>query len=219
MKLIIPVVASGLFVGTNLLAVPIDITTAVGGQSVEAVVFNQSSASLSLIGTYDFKNGEVHNGIQSSSGAIFLRTPGNSGWNYAYVLNFNNQTYTLCDKFFTLNSGDEPGSRPWTIDPTTAHLLGTGSFSYSTGKPDPFGLDLHHASGAMHNEIDLSLDLLPEGIRDSFEVHFMVSRGNNSIDGHFLTDAATVPDGGGTAGLLGAVSLAVVFLRRKSILL
>jgi hypothetical protein len=183
---------------------------------LEAFAYNYPSSSLSLIGTYDFKNGEVHNGINYSSGAIFVRTPGNSAWNYAYVLNFNNNTYTLYNNFTTINPSDIPASTPWSINTATANALGTGSFGYTTGILDPLGFGLQRASGTGHNEIDLDLGLLPGELQDSFDVHFTMSCGNDDLEGHYTTTA--VPDGGATAGLLGVATLSLILVRRKLVL-
>lgn len=178
---------------------------------VEAFVYDPSITTLSLIGTYDFKNGQDYHNVNYSSGAIFVRGDGSPSWTYAYVLDFNDNSYKLYDNFTTINPSDVPASTPWTINTATANMLGTGSFTYSADVTDPFGLGLQRADGGTgHNEIDLGLGLLPGTLLDNFDTHWTISCGNDEIQGHYQS----VPDGGATALLLGFGMFGLVFARR-----
>lgn len=178
---------------------------------LEALVYDSASSKLSLVGTFDFKNGQLENNKLYSSGAIFVRAAGSPSWTYAYVLDFGQNTYSLYNNFTTIAPSDVPASTPWTINTFTANLLGTGAMDYTTGILDPFGLGLQRESGTGHNEIDLGLNLLPSDVLNSFDVHFTMSCGNDDIEGHYQH----VPDGGVTALLLGFGLLPMAFLRRK----
>ena len=179
---------------------------------LEALVYDSASSKLSLVGTYDFKNGQRDNNTLYSSGAIFMRAAGSHSWAYAYVLDFNNNTYSLYNNFTTTDPSDIPASAPFSINAATANLLGTGAMDYTTGILDPFGLGLQRQSGTGHNEIDLGLNLLPGDLLDSFDVHYTISCGNDDIEGHYQN----VPDGGVTAMLLALGLVPLVFLRRKT---
>jgi hypothetical protein len=173
-------------------------------------VYNPGGQTLSLIGTYDFLNGAVANGITLRSGAIFVREAGSGSWQYAYLLDLVNSTYTVYDSFSTVAPFDVLASTPWTIDLSKPNnVLGSGSLAYSTGVADPFGLGLQRESGAGHNQIDLPLGLLPSNVLESFETHFTMACGNDVIKGQY----SNVPDGGTTAMLLGIGLLAMIVLR------
>ena len=177
------------------------------------------SSTLSVIGTYDFKNGQVYGGVNYTAGAIFVKGSGASSWNYAYVLDFGNSTYGLYDSFSTLGTTDIPASAPWSIDTATANLLGTGTFSYSTGLNDPFGIGLQRDSGTGHNEIDLSLGLLPSNVVGApFDVHNTILCGNDDLEGHYPAPEVSpfaAPDGGTTALLLSLGAASLAFMRMK----
>jgi hypothetical protein len=173
---------------------------------LEAFVFNPSSSTLSLLGTFDFKNGVTADRV--TSGAVFIKTPGNASWNYAYVLNFNDNTYTLYNNFTTTAPTDIPASGPVTVKTGTA--IGTGNFSYTANVVDPFGLGLERADvGLGHNEIDLPLNLIPT--LTDFDSHFTISCGNDDLEGSYHA----VPDSAATAGLLGIGILGIIVARKK----
>lgn len=238
------IAAASLFVGTSLIAVPINITVADGQAGngatapwagtpglgagnedneteprthtgdvwdLEAFVYNPSTSILSLIGTFDFKNGVAGEGV--SSGAIFIKPDGSLSWTYAYVLNFNDNTYALYDSFTTLAPTDISASDPWSINTATAHSLSIGAFTYTTGILNPFGLGLQRAGGTGHNEIDLGLGGLPDGVTSDFDVHFTISCGNDAIEGYY--SGPSVPDGGATALLMAAGLGGLMFVRRR----
>lgn len=179
---------------------------------LEALVYNPASLTLSLIGTFDFKNGV--NGV--TPGAVFFKATGGAAWSYAYALDFANNSYTLYDSFTTTAPTDVPASTPASINTGTAHSVGTGSFIYSTGLVDPFGLGLQRDSGTGHNQVDLPLGLLPGLLRDGFDIHFTMTCGNDVIEGQYQrTGNRNVPDGGATAVLFGISALGTILVRRK----
>lgn len=175
---------------------------------LEAFVYSPGSSTLSVIGSYDFKNGQVYSGVNYTAGAIFVKGSGDSSWTYAYVLDFANNTYGLYNSFTTLNPTDISASAPWSINTATANLLGNGTFNYSTGLNDPFGLGLQ--SGTGHNQIDLSLGQLSPSILADFYAHTTPMCGNDDLEGHY-----SAPDGGTTLMLLslGLASLGFVQAR------
>jgi hypothetical protein len=182
----------------------------------EALGYEASARRLDVIGTYDFKNGQVANNKTYRMGAIFVGTgsamPGPNNWSYAYVLNFNNNTYSLYNSFSIVLPTDIPQSTPWTITPTSG-ALATGTFSYATGlgNPDGFGLGVMGANPNIHNMISLSLGDLPLNLLNDFWVHTTPECGNDNLNGHYNY----VPDAGATALLLGMSVSALVGIRRK----
>ena len=178
---------------------------------LEAFVFNSSSSTLSLVGTFDFANGVTEGGKTIHSGAIFLKEAGSADWSYAYVLDFGANTYSLYDSFSTLAPTDISGSNPWTVDQANSSSpIATGSFAYQEGVLDPFGLGLQRESGTGHNEIDLTLNDLPAAVLKNFDAHSTMECGNDDIEGHY-----SVPDGGVTAALLAFGLLGLILAQHK----
>jgi hypothetical protein len=182
---------------------------------LEALVYNPTGSMLSLVGTFDFKNGVPAHGV--TGGAMFLKSSADASWVYAYVFDFANNTYKLYNNFITVAPTDIPGSTPANI--SSGNLLGSGSFVYTTGILDPFGLNLQRDSGTGHNEIDLGLNLLPVNLLNSFDVHYTMSCGNDDIEGHFQSPPGNIPgvgDGGLTAALLGLGMSGLILLVGKN---
>lgn len=240
------IVGASLLTATSLLANSVNITvadgqsasgyigTGIGGEDnetepgtiigdqwdLEAFGYDSSSAVLSLVGTYNFQNGENYGGHNYSSGAVFIRGTGNASWTYAYVLNFVNNTYQLFNNFTTLAPSDIPSSGPWSINTGTANLLGNGSFTYATGLANPLGFGLGtFVNGITHNEIDLSLGLLSASILNSFDAHFTISCGNDDLEGHYTgtSEIPSVSDGGLTALLLGLGMSGLIFMSGRNL--
>jgi len=183
----------------------------------EALGYDSSTKQLDVIGTFNFAQGQVANGKTYHMGAIFVGTggsmPGQNGWTYAYVLNFNNNTYSLYNSFTIVLPTDIPASSPWTITPT-ADAIATGSFAYGTGLGNPDGFGLRTMGGGntnIHNMISLSLSDLSSGVLNDFWVHTTPECGNDNLNGHYTS----VPDAGTTAALLGIGVSGLAFLRRK----
>ena len=245
MKKNLLVISASFLTATGLLATPVNITiadgqsasgyigtgignednetepgTIIGDQwDLEAFGYDSSSSVLSLVGTYNFKNGENYGGHNYSSGAVFIRGTGNASWTYAYVLNFVNNTYQLFNNFTTIAPSDIPASTPWTINVGTANQIGSGSFGYTTGLANPLGFGLGtFVNGVTHNEIDLSLGLLSAGLLNSFDAHFTMSCGNDDLEGHYTgtNNIPSVPDGGATALLLCLGMTGLVFMSKRN---
>ena len=239
------IIAASLLAATSLLATPVNITVADGQSAsgyigtgignednetepgtiigdqwdLEAFGFDSSSSILSLVGTYNFKNGENYGGHNYSSGAVFIRGTGNASWTYAYVLNFVNNTYQLFNNFTTIAPSDIPASTPWTINVGTANQIGSGSFGYTTGLANPLGFGLGtFVNGITHNEIDLSLGLLSANLLNSFDAHFTMSCGNDDLEGRYIgtNNIPSVADGGITALLLCLGMSGLVFMSKRN---
>ena len=177
----------------------------------EAFGYDAVTKGLDVIGTFDFKNGQTVGNRLIRSGAIFVGTgstmPGPNGWAYAYVLDFNNNTYSLYSSFNIVLPTDIVQSSPWTITPTA------GAFGYLTGlaNPDGFGLGVMGSNPNIHRMINLPLTDLPTSVLNDFWVHTTPECGNDNLNGRYQR----VPDASSTAVLLGiGVGVAGV-IRRK----
>lgn len=184
---------------------------------LEALGYSASTKKLDVIGTYNFAAGETANGKTYHAGAIFIGTgsslPGPNNWSYAYVLNFNNNTYSLYDTFSIVLPTDIAASTPWTITPS-AGPIATGSFGYLTGLSNPDGFDLtvmNPANANSHNMISLTLGDLPSDVLSEFYVHTTLECGNDTLNGYYKS----VPDSGMTLGLLGMGLSGLALIRRK----
>ena len=174
---------------------------------VEGFVMN--GTKLSLVGTYDFKNGQLYGGHVYTSGAIFVGLHGNNNWDYALTLNFNNNTFGVYKNFTVLNPSDIPASAPWNI--SGGDLVGTGALTYDADVTDPFGQGFKRADGGTwHNVVTVDLAGLPDGLPSDTWFHYDMSCGNDLVVGHY-----SVPDGGATAMLLGVGFMGIIFIRRK----
>jgi len=184
---------------------------------LEAFGYTAATKKLDVIGTYNFATGATANGKTYHAGAIFIGTgsslPGPHDWSYAYVLNFNNHTYSLYNSFSIVLPTDIPASSPWTIT-SSSNPVATGSFDYLTGlaNPDGFGLTVMNPSYAnQHNMISLSLADLPSEVLSDFYVHTTMECGNDSLNGKYTS----VPDSGMTLGLLSMGMTGLALIRRK----
>ncbi|MBC8096884.1 MAG: VPDSG-CTERM sorting domain-containing protein [Akkermansiaceae bacterium] len=183
----------------------------------EALGYTAATKTLDVIGTFNFAQGVVAHNKTYRAGAIFIGTgnslPSANSWSFAYVLNFNNNTYSLFNSFNIVLPTDVPISSPWTISPT-AGAVATGSFGYQTGlgNPDGFGLSIMGGGNPnIHNMISLSLNDLSPTVRDDFWVHVTPECGNDTVRGHYTS----VPDAGATATLLGLALTGLACVRRK----
>ena len=172
----------------------------------EALGYDPGTKQLDVIGTFNFAQGQTASGKTYHAGAIFIGTgptlPRPNNWSYAYVLDFNNNTYALYNSFNIVLPTDILASSPWTITPT-GDAIATGSFLYATGLSDPNGFGLTTMSGdgnaPIHNMISLSLADLSPTVLNDFWVHTTPECGNDNLNGHYQS----VPDAGATLMLLG----------------
>jgi VPDSG-CTERM exosortase interaction domain len=184
---------------------------------LEALGYTASTRKLDVIGTYNFATGETAHGKTYRAGAIFIGSgsslPGAHDWSYAYVLNFNNNTYSLYNSFSIVLPTDIPASSPWTIT-SSANPVATGSFDYLTGLANPDGFDLtvmNSGYANQHNMISLSLTDLPAELLSDFYIHTTMECGNDVLNGYHQS----VPDSGMTLGLLGMGITGLALIRRK----
>ena len=195
------------------------------GQKWDLEGFFLKGSVLSMVGGYDFINGQDG----WTSGDIFIDTDGivkygpaasgtaygnnvmvaNSDFGYEYVidLNMDAQTYNVYalgdDSLLAVYQANEEAN-PWQyIYDQTRSSLQSGSFGYETGLADgDVGL-----AGGLHNVLSVPLAFLSGA---DFISHFTMKCGNDNLMGN-----SRVPDGGVTAMLLGLTMLTVEGIRRK----
>jgi hypothetical protein len=183
---------------------------------------------LSMVGGYDFVNGEQ--GLDS--GDIFLDVDGdaeygdidnsatagnqvvNDTFGYDYVLDldfsdFSYKVYQLTDDSTTITSyyTQNQGSNPWRYNDGGV-LLGEGVFSSSSASDDETGF-----SGDYHNVVS-GFDLAFLGSDVNFTTHFTMECGNDNLMGQGAIAPVATPEPG-TLVLLGAGLFGIVGLSRR----
>jgi hypothetical protein len=176
---------------------------------------------LTMVGTYDFKEGEYGAGMLLESGDIFIDVDGdarygdiheswnagnktvNSTFGYDYVLDmdFDALTYDVyaldagsstITSYYTVNQG----SNPWRYASGGTLMASDVSFDYLTGLSDAESGGFS-GWGRTHNAVTgLDLNIIDPGIDPSFVVHFTMECGNDNLMGAGEL-AATTPGGGG----------------------
>lgn len=187
---------------------------------LEGVLLN--GRQLTLLGTYDFVNGarlhgDPHQPLQSS-GDIFIRTSSASGWDYVIHPDWSSSAGYYAVYANPLSSrlvpvDGIPASNPWNYNPAPADAkVDEGSFSVAQLPAGNGFQDWIHTSEPywdggenIHRAVTFDLSFLPDAT--TFIAHFTIYCGNDSIQGE-----GSVPDGGTTAGLLGAACAAFVLL-------
>lgn len=200
------------------------------GQKWDVEGFFLDGYTLTIVGGYDFVNGE--DGWQS--GDIFLDVTGDAlfgdpisgsgsantvklntfGWDYVLDMDFSARTYdvyslTADSRVTTVWYAQNDEANPWRYYDRGTPLSGYQdlSFTYWSGLSDA---DVAGLAGgvASHNAAAVSLDFLSPGTL--FTSHFTQQCGNDNVIGR-----ARIPDGGSTIACLGLALLGVDFIRRR----
>jgi hypothetical protein len=189
--------------------------------------------TLTLIGGYNFKNGEPDSsrpGNVITSGDIFIGTNVNNvkfgsdittsyssyqvvdntfGYDYVIRLNFGStNTYSVyridsSDKVIAPYFNVNSKSSPWRYD-SGGTLISGGNMVYQTGLTNT----LLNPIGPNHNAVSVDLGFL--GYDKDFIAHFTMGCGNDMVVG----EGTTVPEPG-TLILLGSGLIAAIALGRK----
>ncbi len=199
------------------------------GQRWDLEGFYLDGTALTMVGGFDFANGEWGTSSMWYAGDIFIDIDGDAvygdihgttngnhtvtnsfGYDYVLDLDFSDFTYDLYaldsdSRTRTTFYAENQGSSPWRyFDGGTWE--GTGSIGYATGYSDADAGLL----GGWHNAVTIGTPFLPWGTND-ITVHFTYQSGADNLMGH----CAVVPIPGAVVlGVLG-LSSSGWLIRRK----
>jgi hypothetical protein len=193
----------------------------VNNQSWDLEAFFLDGSFLSLVGGYDFENGQVGNGITFRSGDIFIDIDGDAvyganynastqhnaevfntfGYDYVFDMNFSNKTYDVIQIdstaiVSTTYYAQNQGSNPWQYV-AGGSTIDSGNFEYMTNEPD-----FEDLKGGNHNIIK-GIDLSKIGSLDFFIATFTMECGNDNIVGSVPEPATIILIGTGLLGIAG----------------
>jgi hypothetical protein len=179
---------------------------------------------LTMVGTYDFAEGEYGDGMLLESGDVFidvdgdarygdihnLLTQGNTtvndtfGYDYVLDMDFEDLTYdvyALGADTMTITSyyAQNQGSNPWRYASGGTLMAEGVSFDYLTGLSDAESGGFS-GWGATHNAVTgLDLSFIDPNISSNFVAHFTMECGNDNLMGAGTLTSTTPVGGGGMA--------------------
>lgn len=183
--------------------------------------FLDENNSLTMIGGYDFVNGETW----TESGDVFIDVDGDAvygdihnnstkgnktvtdtfGYDYVMDLDFQTFTYDLYEldedsQTITSYYKQNQGSNPWLYAGGGTLVAEDVSFGYQTGLSDEETGFSGWGGNNNHNAVSgLDLNFLAEDVSVEFVVHFTMECGNDNLLGRGTLAANTPGGGGGSA--------------------